>query len=60
MPPPSWGPGLLVELPTALPLLATGWDIKDNTAEWQKYVDERKKVPLTDAEAPVEILGRER
>src|SRR6185437_6923451 len=24
VPPPSWGPGLLVELPTVLPLLTTG------------------------------------
>jgi len=34
-----------------VPLLATDWDIKDNSEAWQKYVDERKKVPLTEAEA---------
>ena len=34
-----------------VPLLATDWDIKDNSQAWQKYVDERKKFPLTEAEA---------
>jgi len=33
-----------------VPLLATDWEIKDNTAAWQTYVDQRKKVPPTEAE----------
>src|SRR3954470_10695186 len=33
-----------------VPLLATDWEIKDNTAAWQVYVDRRKKVPLAEAE----------
>src|SRR5712691_8070468 len=33
-----------------VPLLATYWDIKDNSPVWQAYVDQRKKVPLTEAE----------
>lgn len=33
-----------------LPLLATHWDIKDNTAAWQSYIDKRKRVPITEPE----------
>jgi peptide/nickel transport system substrate-binding protein len=33
-----------------VPLLATDWDIKDNSAAWQAYVDQRKKASLTEAE----------
>jgi peptide/nickel transport system substrate-binding protein len=33
-----------------VPLLATDWEIKDNSAAWQAFVDQRKKVAITEAE----------
>ena len=33
-----------------VPLLATDWEVKDNSTAWQAYVDQRKNAPLTEAE----------
>jgi len=33
-----------------VPMVARLWQVKDNTSEWQTYVDKRKPVPLTEAE----------
>jgi peptide/nickel transport system substrate-binding protein len=33
-----------------IPRLATSWSVKDNTAAWQVYFDQRKSVPLTEDE----------
>lgn len=32
------------------PFIATGWDIKDYSDEWQAYIDERQGIALTDEE----------
>jgi peptide/nickel transport system substrate-binding protein len=33
-----------------MPLLATSWTTTDNSKAWQAYVDQRKKVPITEEE----------
>ncbi|CAN5448940.1 hypothetical protein BH10PLA1_BH10PLA1_03050 [soil metagenome] len=37
-----------------IPQLAVNWVSKDNSPAWQEYVDQRKTVPLTEAEALAE------
>jgi peptide/nickel transport system substrate-binding protein len=37
------------------PLIALDWDIQDNMAEWQSYIEQRMQVPLTEEEIRQEV-----
>ena len=50
---------LAVQDPNTLeykPHLATSWEVDDNSEAWRKYVDQRKAVPLTEAEIRKEAM----